>query len=197
MPIDKQRNLIFVHIPKCAGTSIEKALGIYGKPECWHGVGLPQHWTLNKIVERYGEQILDDNFVFAFVRNPWDRIVSEFNYLHKISDPAVRGRGFPWFVENVVDGKTSCSQHVAVHLRPQSDFLANYEDKVDFIGRFENLQKDWVELGERLGKSLPKLGHENKSPHFGIDHRSSYNETTKQIVQDIYQNDIKFFDYSF
>ena len=83
---------IFVHIPKCAGTSIEKALipivsdhkdfkdfSEDERSRFW----LPGNKGLQHRRLRGYEQYfkLDDFFKFAFVRNPWDRAISQIEYL--------------------------------------------------------------------------------------------------------------------
>lgn len=78
---------IFIHIPKTAGTSV--ALTLFG-----HGsrhVPWFRYQQANPVkYRRY--------FKFAFVRNPWDRLVSSYFYLQKggMSEADVR-----WAAENL------------------------------------------------------------------------------------------------
>jgi len=60
---------IFIHIPKTAGSSIELFFDEY--PE-------EQHVLATKCISLYGKQKWSKYYRFAFVRNPWDRIVSWF-----------------------------------------------------------------------------------------------------------------------
>lgn len=64
---------IFVHVPKCAGTSIENAL----KESQDRVVG--GHTTALGYLRAFPEKFRD-YFKFAIVRHPADRLVSAFNY---------------------------------------------------------------------------------------------------------------------
>ena len=66
---------------------------------------------------------------------------------------------------------------------------------LDFIGRFETLEKDFELLTARLGvlASLPKT---NTSPR-GRDYRSYYDDESIEIVAKLYSRDIELFGYSF
>lgn len=103
MPIDKKLNLIFIHIPKCGGTSIEKMLGLSGGEECYYTkLGLDkktpiknisfdseedyeiarsrnmQHVTFKELSASLDSNFVNSSFVFSVVRNPYTRLVSEY-----------------------------------------------------------------------------------------------------------------------
>ncbi len=71
----KQR-IIFIHLPKCGGTSIEIALT--GKS--WHQAGLhhEQHLTAKETRDLYGEDVFRSYFKFTIVRNTWDLLVTYY-----------------------------------------------------------------------------------------------------------------------
>jgi chondroitin 4-sulfotransferase 11 len=70
-PSFHSKKCIFVHIPKTAGTSVTDAL--FGTPRPRHR---PLQWYEGMEPELYKEY-----FKFAFVRNPWDRLVSGYHYV--------------------------------------------------------------------------------------------------------------------
>jgi hypothetical protein len=87
-------NLVFVHIPKCGGTSMTNALEEYVVKSCVEQ-GLPngypgevrrlrKHESAIEIkdyyVELFGEDRWDNAIKFSVIRNPADRIVSWFKY---------------------------------------------------------------------------------------------------------------------
>ena len=95
MPFDRQRRLVFLHIPKTAGTSIEQALGLYGPWDQENqvtGFGLIrsrdllarnlssnflQHLTLPEL-EKLFPEALEGAELFTVVRDPWSRLLSSF-----------------------------------------------------------------------------------------------------------------------
>ena len=72
----------------------------------------------------------------------------------------------------------------------------NGELDIDFIGRFESLADDYHTLGEQLGTTLPALPALNVSKGRG-DYRDLYNDRTRQLVAQHYQDDIDLFEYTF
>lgn len=216
MPISKSERWIFVHVPKTAGTSVEAALGVQGdwrvedRERMYGRIASPdvvahgyrskflQHLTLPEIHEVVPQS--QGWFSFAFVRNPWDRMVS----VHSRPDPqmvwSARDRGielegleFEEFLRRTAD-----IDHA--HLAPQADYLESEEGEclVDFVGRFEHLQRDFDEVCRRIGSSA-KLPHENRSPGRprGSDYRAHYTDRTREVVAERYRRDIEAFDYSF
>jgi len=65
---------------------------------------------------------------------------------------------------------------------------------VDFIGRFENIEKDWEIVCQKIGKEI-ELPMRMKSHH--KDYHEFYNEKTKQMIAEIYAKDIEKFGYKF
>jgi hypothetical protein len=106
MAISYKDKLIFVHIPKCAGTSIEKALSRVAKLELMNPNPIEdnriQKQSLNRVgyihrLERHlsaieirnivGDIFFEKAFKFSFVRNPYSRLVSFYNYILKQKYP--------------------------------------------------------------------------------------------------------------
>ena len=185
---------IFIHIPKTAGVSLVKA--IYGD------VTLEGHRSfyfnsiaLNIKNEKY--------FSFTFVRNPFDRLYSAYIFLKKggmnhhdrlaFETHLSEFEDFEDFVLNGLDNKL-ISQ--ITHLIPQHEYLCDKTGiiLVDFIGRFENLDKDILLLSKKLNKDI-KLSHHNYNKK--KDYREVYTDEMIEKVYQVYQKDIDIFEYSF
>lgn len=99
--ICRERNIIFVHIPKTGGSSIEDI--IWGpdrrsrtEEQLWNArthpgfnryqSGSPQHLLATHIREEVGYDLFNRCFRFSFIRNPWDRTVSQYVYMKKRPD---------------------------------------------------------------------------------------------------------------
>lgn len=200
---------IFVHIPKTGGTSVEATLAraLLGKnlPELTkedaHRYALPksgtgfQHAKLRGYQRRYGVD-LAEFFTFAFVRNPWDLVLSEIRYFQKNE-----GRTFnaPTLTENVrrlVNFKGSLWGH---DFGPQVRYLRDLSGnmRMSYLGRFETLQKDADAIFGQLGLqpvTLPMIFNTSK----GCAHYSeTYDEESRDLVAKHFADDIAAFGYQF
>jgi len=107
MPILHNAKIIFVHIPKTGGGTIEKTLGIYGNDnngnwEADHSIlygryknKFLQHLTISEIKELKKKEF-DTYRKVSFVRNPYDKIISE--YLWRIQVYGKRKLEFKEFI---------------------------------------------------------------------------------------------------
>lgn len=135
------------------------------------------------------------HFRFAFVRNPWDRLVSCWHDKVLSADHfGLRARrdgmrSLPAFVEYV--GQLDLDK-CDPHLHRQAT-LINL-DRVDFLGRFERFAHDFAVVCRQLG--LPEdFRHENRTDH---DHYSAYyDEQTAAEVGRLYESDARLFGYEF
>ena len=99
--ISYKHNCIFVHIPKTGGTSIENIIWPFNKKpraesNLWKGTGDTNHnkyqtWGLqhllaSQIQKEVGDEIFEIFFKFTIVRNPWDKVVSQYIYMKKRKD---------------------------------------------------------------------------------------------------------------
>lgn len=190
------QNFIFIHIPKNAGTSIERALGI----------PILNHDTCISMKRKIGDKRFNNRFKFAFVRNPYDREVSLYKYkLKENKDTAPSSFLKMTFEEWLGEKWRQHEEYGKVidlqlyeHAWPQMQYLKNEENEivVDFIGKFENLNSDFEFVKKKLGvkATLPHLKPSNDN---GKGYRSYYSETSKSIVENIYKEDFEHFDYTF
>jgi hypothetical protein len=157
-----------------------------------------------------------DYFKFAFVRNPWDRLVSLYWDKFAKNGPGVR---LPEHVEVVLYPGMPFAEFVeAVYAIPDRDanihFKSQYRticgpgrDKpvmADFIGRFENLAADFAVVAKGIG-SAQELQLPHIIPHkLRSESRKSrppyadfYNDRLRKLVYKRYQEDIEIFGYSY
>lgn len=96
--ISQERECIFVHIPKCAGTSIESVIwpGPRDESQLWMGfvdsfhndyqTGGLQHLKAHQVRHHVGAETFGRFFKFAFVRHPYDRALSQYGYMQRRPD---------------------------------------------------------------------------------------------------------------
>jgi hypothetical protein len=187
---------IFVHVPKCAGDSVSRTL---------FGNFSGGHITLDQYLNHFEPKSIVSYFKFAIVRNPWDRLVSDYHYLknggyhgndhHRNWFRAELGdfKDFDEFVRGWLNKENIWKLD---HFWPQYRYILERRVKIhlDFIGFFENLQEDFRYISEHLGLDC-HLQHANTSAH--VDYKSYYNEETMNIVADVYDIDIKLLGYNF
>lgn len=185
---------VFIHMPKVAGTSICKSLFGY------------------QIGHRKYQHYFDDNAIktkkyykFSFVRNPWDRLLSAYLYMinGSVSSPPEdklwakenieKYDDFNGFVKGWVNGENIYKHSLFV---PQNEYLCNQNGviKVDFVGRYENLEQDFEHVCNVIGAKiiLPKI---NVTEH---KHYSDYyDDESADIVRRVYRIDVATFGYKF
>ena len=70
--------VIFIHIPRTAGTSVEKAF--VGKD--WFNIDVSTKHIYASTARDYYAEFWDEYFKFSIVRNPWDRMLSLSKFPH-------------------------------------------------------------------------------------------------------------------
>jgi len=181
-------NLIFIHVPKNAGTTIKHYLKN-------HNINTPRRHETFKLVLKQNEKI-KDYFSFGVVRNPWGRHLSLFLHWQNSLKKWKQGVTFEDYVFNLRNLRIIMTDttHIGLFLTPQLEFL----DGVKHVLRFENLKEDFKIVQEYIGASVPL----EKVPPFSNatehNHYSEYyNDKTIKIVEEICQKDILYFNYSF
>lgn len=185
---------IFIHIPKTAGSSISNVLlgGPRGNPHAAYSE-----------YERINPRKFREYFKFAFVRNPWDRLVSSYFYLRD-TDPRTQTWSlherevarFPDFASFVRGWLSEANIRPTVHLRPQHTFIcdADLRLRVDFVGRVETITEDFRAVCERLGVAA-ELQRTNQSNH--RPYAEYYTAELRERVAAVYADDIAIFGYQF
>ena len=203
---------LFVHIPKAAGQSIEQYfLDLLGLDWSTRGrLLLRQNHNPAKGPPRLAHlaareyrglgylspQQFDSWFKFGIVRNPWSRLVSEFNwqrYGEHIDFKTFVTRHFPRPAHDNYETGVDLYRHVL----PQHLFLYDKHghQMVDFIGRMENLPADFATVCERLALPVKPLPASNSAPH--KHYTEYYDDETRAFVAETYAEDIRLFGYTF
>jgi hypothetical protein len=81
--------------------------------------------------------------------------------------------------------------------RYQLDWFVDPNGNVllDFIGRFETIDKDWETISQKLGIAapLPRLNANPRDKHYS----EYYSKETQKMVADRFAVDIEYFGYQF
>lgn len=196
MVVCYNKKCIFIHIPKTAGTSVEQFLKDNGKNEIEY-LGVQNnrsmhHYTALEL-KKLEPRIFDIYYKFSIVRNPYDRLLSEY-YWCPIPDVGFKyGKTkveFLNYVSKVVKGKRYFENIYNDHFIPQYMFLYNNKLLVDQLFKYEDLEWviDYLKKKLNIERNFPSL---NK---FKIT-KSEWNENQKNRIYKLYKNDFILFNY--
>jgi hypothetical protein len=146
----------------------------------------------------YSPRLYRDYFKFAFVRNPWDRLVScwtnrvrEINYF-KFTEAQLetmsRFENFVTYVEGL--DIANCNRHLQLQCR-----LMDLRE-VNFIGRLESFAEGFRIVCNQLGVECASIESRNVSGE-RKPYQEYYTPELQERVSKIYQRDIQIFGYEF
>jgi sulfotransferase famil protein len=184
------RKLGFIHIPKCAGTSIE----IFFAGRDWVDIDArTKHITAQKAREIYGPEVWDEYFTFSVVRNPWARFLSFFN-LVRTAEPDII---FDDWIRSVCSHDGLNFRGLPIH-RSMWEYLSGPDGElmVDFVAKVESLEKDFRIIVDRVGGSGGELPRAMVG-RYDHDYRRSYAPETRDLVAARFREDIERFDYDY
>jgi hypothetical protein len=211
MILSYSSGFIFVHIEKAAGSSIQQALRPFAGAQsnsrlrrrmAWLGpvnrigglyraLQFREHATANEVKRCLPAEAYASLFKFAFVRNPWDRLVSRYAHLLRSKDR--RRHSFISGLETFEDFLKWEIQRDSAHQYPYVTDAAGSRI-VDFIGYYERLPQDFAKACDRL-KIRAELPHTNVSEH--RDYRTYYTPESREFVAKEFRRDIEMFGYDF
>jgi hypothetical protein len=217
MLISNTHRFLFIHVGKTGGMSMREVLKQYAQePEkfkirrpakmngdrpnplytVWETLLL--HAKARDVQKEVAPEIFDSYFKFAFVRNPWDLMVSMYHFI--LREPTaprheqVKAAGsFEGFVDWV--GRTADPFPKGI-TKLQSEMLTDDAGRllVDYIGHYEQLGEDFAEVAHKVGIA-DRLPHLNRSQH--TDYRAYYSDRTRELVGECFRSDVELFGYTF
>lgn len=205
---------IFIHIPKCAGSSINNFFAeskyldwkspdykiLYGW--CPKRKIHLQHATAKELLDLdlIPENIWKSYYKFTFIRNPFDRMYSDYLWIQ--NDRKIKGTFKDYILRKgpfakVLNDKSN-KIYRGDHLKKQTDFF-DFDGvlKLDYVGRFEQFQKDinYIRFKLSISKKFHNHFKRNSSryPHYSM----FYTNTKKKLVEKNYKDDIDKLNYKF
>ena len=213
--VNHNKKALFIHIPKNGGSYISNVLSTYYGFKTYYlqrndhkifcnGIDNSVDKHENKIhgtlmyykTSNYINKIMgmDDYkwntyFIFTFIRNPYDRIVSGWSYINKYNIP---------FKNYLNININTCSYDYWHVFMSQTRHLISNNGKIhnmSFIGKFENLENDLHILLSKLGFThiIHKTSKKNSSIH--KEYISYYDNDTIIKVNELFKEDFTTFDY--
>ncbi|MDH5380594.1 MAG: sulfotransferase family protein [Cyclobacteriaceae bacterium] len=184
----QQKGLMFIHIPKSAGVSVYGAI---------YNIDSLGHIPLFEYEKRF---CLSGLYKFTFVRSPVQRLISAYNYLklggrqanidlkyQKILKPC---NSLNEFVDSWLAKEEIMKME---HFKSQSSYLKNSKGEIDmdFIGKYEKLEKDIARLVDLTGVDIKKIQLVNDTKYFDSD----FDKSLISKIQEYYAEDYTNFNY--
>ncbi|MEP6565873.1 MAG: sulfotransferase family 2 domain-containing protein [Mesorhizobium sp.] len=211
MLLSLEKNFIFIHIPKTAGSSITRALRpwcLKPKPTQWRRLlsHLPvreapekanfnQHDRASWLRHKMPAPLYHSAYKFAVVRNPFDLVVSNYHHLRSRTSRRRHRQAQSWDFKAFLHYLERKNRVARID---QTSWISDRHGHliVDEVLRFETLAGQFNGLVERL--SLPgdlMLPKANANAPF--DYRTHYDDEAKSIVRRLYLRDFERFGYEF
>ncbi len=202
------RGFVFIHVPKTAGTSLRQALGLNAP------LNIPCHATAQEVLP-FIKLVAPKTVSLAFVRNPYSRFVSLYNYArqeeslyHSVRDPAKAPYGkhadfdilshktLEECAELLIQGKLGGRHGVGLgQWHPQVEWLMDEENKlaVDYIGRVETLESDLQNIERLYGIISQPIPWLNRS--IPQEPAMEFTPRARDLVHLYYKRDFEMLDY--
>lgn len=201
--------IVFIHIPKNAGTSIKKALRLNKSP-C--------HLFASEIKHAIGPKEFGKNARVCVIRNPWDRLVSIYcqqrTRRKTLFFKGIKGSG--GLVPGFEDGVPTFEDFILKYFPKtwwqgrslsQTKYIQHSnKDKiiVNKILRYEKLDEEWEKLSKELCLNVSSLNRINKSKDKKNNYREFYKTSKKGFnhklidkASELVEIDAKNFGYKF
>ena len=198
-PLWARKGVVFIHVPKAAGTSISEA--IYGR--------FTGHVRASDVL-RWASAAVRSLPKVAVVRNPWARLVSAYRFIKLGRGIGGPNAGRVWRPEQYEipefeNFETFVNEWLAHQeldwldeaFQAQSPFVSDKRGKiiVDHLGRVESLERTHRYLADHV-QTLRPFARSNRSGD-PVDYRTYYNPKIIERVAEIYADDVRILGYDF
>jgi len=212
--INHNKKCIYIHIPKNGGSYISEILSKHygfknyylqrpdhesfclGKDSSVDKHENKIHGTLiyyktspfiNNIINM-NEEKWNSYFIFTFIRNPYDRIVSGWNYINKYNIP------FKNYLD--IHYKSTSFNYWHVFMTQSRHMIdVNGKININYIGKIENLEDDLKIILSKIGfhTIIHQPFKKNSKSH--NNYKSYYNNHILEKVNYLMKEDFENFDY--
>lgn len=191
--VSDTHRFVFVHVPKTGGTSLRSALRPLCTDSYFERSVATKHLRASEVPLLHPDVPFADYFSFAFVRNPFDLLVSFWSY--KMENPfhpdyvdVARLGSFERWVEQHIE-QPGMAQHCFTH-------DGEGHQLVDFVGRYECLIRDVQIITERIGCEPLALPHANASQRHNRDRAiDRFSPGLRRRVEQAWHRDFEVFGY--
>lgn len=205
MILSHRKKFLFISIPKNATTAMRHRLWRWADVKA---VGdrksyFYHHVTGNKMEEYFNQEGLawNEYYKFAFVRNPFSRIVSQYFYALKCADSQKIKSCAPDYYKYCLRVKAGAQSFKDFLIKPefqgthQVSQLTWLTEDFNFVGKVENLPDDYMHVCREIGIKYKPLLIQNTTKH--KHYTEYYDDETIDLVYNKYKESIERFNYKF
>jgi len=190
------KELKFIHITKTAGSSIE-TVGLE-KNKRW-GINHKEYGFWHSIFPDKPTELKEKYDWFMVVRNPYNRILSEYHFLIEVLGYKHTKEEFNTFIKKWINNASKDIESHSVYGRKGGDHFTEQYKYLDsniqiHILKFENIKEEFNQLMNKYSYNiiLNKKVQVSKKI-FGIKDLST---DTLELIQKVYKRDFELFGYS-
>lgn len=219
MVISDTKRFIFLHNPKVAGTALRRTLISRYDTRNNFFWGVAEGATLNRRIDKAHMSLsdlrvvfpgdfalLDDYFVFVFVRKPVERYISSFFefVIHHKKNIQLNNCTADEILSLINDFTQTIDEHKIRygiqyrHFMPQHEIIYyNNKCKADFIGYLDDIHGNFEKIKALIGLELtnPVTKWNQKSKRFGNLHQELPTSTRDKILK-LYEKDFIYFNFT-
>lgn len=210
--VSPEKKFVYLRIPKAANSTVTALLWnqlhqeIYDSKTPTKKIKKSFLTALDLNITQ-SKQAKEEYFFFTIVRNPFDRVLSA--YLQKFKSDIYRRR-YGKDISKAGNGDInfhSFCKFLAIkgvnkdpHWIPQHKFIWPNLSRIDYVGKFENLHNDLINIFNRLfhNYTIDLNTYYGPGRTNASELRASYyNKESKDIIYNIYIKDFELFKYRY
>lgn len=197
--------IYYAHVPKCAGTSVERYLETrFGKlafcdtaylkqPHPWSHTS-PQHIDLASLSRLFPAGFIDESF--AIVRHPLTRIVSAWHFQSEVEKTIPAGVVFLDWLSCLSEDWETRPYAFDNHMRPMADFIPE-DAKVFHLEHGLDALIPWLDriTGTRAGPRFIETANQRSRKTSRAAAKVDPGPQALQIIEELYKMDFERFGY--
>ena len=178
--ISDKHKIIFIHIPRTSGTSIESAFKFN-----MDKVG-GKHLKASEIKKNIGNDKWNNYFKFSIVRNPWERFASMYSmpFFRKIN--RLSGKSIDYFFDNYYlpphESCLTCSEYLDLE---DLNLIGKYEKRKAFLEELKTNLNSHELIKKNLDNNWERKTINNKLPWYKLFNHRVFDLITSKYIKDI------------
>ena len=170
-------NVIFVHPPRCSGSSIEHSL-------CGGVDDHVKHLTATQMRAMAGEKQWHNSFKFGIVRNPFDRFASLYITPEPVGANIHHGATIQEFSQSYTPAPWEHGVQCSDYMNEELDLIIRYEKRSEGIAL---ANEKLAEYGLFIDENIVRRNHQNKRKDF----MTYYDEEGEAAVRERFSDDFE------